>query len=154
MKTHDSILVVEDNEDDIFLMRRALKNAHIVNPLVVLEDGLEALNYLAGAGMYADREKYPMPAIVFLDLKLPIKDGFEVLKWIRANPSLDSLIVVVLTSSNEPSDVKTAYGLGANSYLVKPPTVAQLLDMAKSFKWYWLQFNEFAPAGPASAAVV
>ena len=146
MTTSSAILLVEDSEDDVFLMQRALKSAGISNPLHVVEDGQRAIDYLTGAGDYTDRSAHPLPAIVFLDLKLPIKGGFEVLQWIRTNPALQNLVVVVLTSSNEPSDLKRAYGLGANSYVVKPPTSTQLLDLAKAFKWYWLEFNEFSHA--------
>lgn len=143
MTTSGVILLVEDNEDDVFLMRRALKSAGIVNALQVVEDGQQAIDYLSGTGEYADRGKFPLPAIVFLDLKLPIKGGFDVLEWVRKQNDLEALVVVVLTSSNEPSDLKNAYRLGANSYVVKPPTSTQLLDLAKAFKWYWLEFNQF-----------
>jgi CheY-like chemotaxis protein len=149
MTTNRSILLVEDNEDDVFLMKRALKGALISNPLTVVEDGQQAVEYLSGQGKYADREQYPFPAIVFLDLKLPIKAGLDVLAWIRQQSDFDNLVVLVLTSSNEPSDLKKAYGLGANSYLVKPPTADQLLDLAKAFKWYWLEFNRYET--PSSA---
>ncbi|MDB6039827.1 MAG: putative response regulator, CheY [Verrucomicrobiales bacterium] len=143
MSTTNSILLIEDNEDDVFLMKRALKGAGITNQLRVLEDGQRAIDYFSGLGEFADRDQYPIPAIVFLDLKLPIKMGLDVLAWIRAREEFASLVVVVLTSSNESSDVKRAYGLGANSYVVKPPTADQLLDLAKAFKWYWLEFNRF-----------
>ena len=143
MTTNRAILLVEDNEDDVFLMKRSLKAAGIVNPLYVVDDGQQAVDYLSGAGNYADRDNYPLPALVFLDLKLPLKSGLEVLAWIRQQPEFENLVVLVLTSSNEPSDLKRAYGLGANSYLVKPPTATQLLDLAKAFKWYWLEFNRF-----------
>ena len=154
MTTGRSILLVEDNEDDVFLMTRALKGAHIVNPLHSVDDGQQAIDYLAGNGPFADREKHPFPAIVFLDLKLPLKSGLEVLQWIRNQSQFENLIVLVLTSSNEPSDLKRAYSLGANSYLVKPPTAVQLLELAKAFKWYWLEFNRFedtpTPSAPAA----
>jgi CheY-like chemotaxis protein len=143
MTTDRAILLAEDNEDDIFLMQRALKGAHIANPLHIVEDGQQAIDYLAGRGQFADREKHPFPAIVFLDLKLPLKSGLEVLEWIREQPELRNLVVLILTSSSEPSDLRRAYHLGANSYLVKPPTVNQLLDLAKAFKWYWLEFNRY-----------
>ena len=146
MTTTAAILLVEDNEDDIFLMKRALKTAGIINQLCVVEDGQQATDYLEGQGDYADRETYPLPAIVFLDLKLPLKGGLQVLEWIRKQPALENLVIVVLTSSNEPSDLRAAYRLGANSYVVKPPTAGQLLDMAKAFKWYWLEFNRFETA--------
>jgi CheY-like chemotaxis protein len=146
MTTHASILLVEDNEDDVFLMRRALKGAGIVNPLQVVEDGQQAVDYLSNSGNYIDRSACPRPAVVFLDLKLPELMGLEVLAWIRSQPHLAEVVVVVLTSSNEPSDLKAAYRLGANSYVVKPPTADQLLEMAKAFKWYWLEFNKFHEA--------
>jgi CheY-like chemotaxis protein len=150
-KTTGAILLVEDNEDDIFLMERAIKGAAITNPIFVVEDGQAALDYLSGHAQYRDRSTYPLPAIVFLDLKLPMLRGHDVLAWIRQQPHLENIVVVVLTSSNEPHDLKEAYRLGANSYVVKPPTAEQLLELAKAFKWYWLEFNEFQPA-LASAA--
>lgn len=141
MTTAGAILLVEDNEDDIFLMKRALKSAEIKNPVITLEDGQQAIDYLSGVEPYTDRSKHPLPVLVFLDLKLPIVKGHEVLAWIRSQPELKNTIVVVLTSSNEQSDLKKAYGLGANSYVVKPPTAQQLTELAKAFKWYWLEFN-------------
>jgi len=141
---NQSLLLVEDNEHDVFLMKRALKQAEIHNPLYVVGDGEQAIDYLSGNGEFSDRESYPFPALVFLDLKLPFKSGHEVLEWIRGEAELDELVVVVLTSSDEPSDIARAYKLGANSYLVKPPSLEQLRDLAKSFKWYWLKYNQFA----------
>jgi CheY-like chemotaxis protein len=146
MTTKRALLLVEDNEDDVFLMQRALKEAAVINPLFVAQDGQEAMDYLGGDGKYRDRAEYPLPAVVFLDLKLPYKSGHEVLAWIRQRKELDSLVVVVLTSSNEPNDLNKSYALGANSYLVKPPTPDQLLDLAKAFKWYWLKYNRFEEA--------
>ena len=143
MTTTRALMLVEDNEDDVFLMKRALRGAHVINPLVVAEDGQEAVDYLAGAGKFADRSNYPLPAVVFLDLKLPFISGHDVLKWIRQQKDLDSLVVIVLTSSNEASDLSRCYALGANSYVVKPPTPEQLEDLAKAFKWYWLEYNQF-----------
>ncbi len=143
MKTAGAILLVEDNEDDVFLMERALKGARITNPLLIVEDGQSAIDYLSGEGKYSDRTAFPIPSIVFLDLKIPIVRGHDVLAWIRSNEVLENVVVVVLTSSSEPRDLKEAYRLGANSYVVKPPTAEQLLELAKAFKWYWLTFNEF-----------
>jgi CheY-like chemotaxis protein len=151
MKTSGAILLVEDNEDDVFLMQRAIKLAHIANPMLVVEDGQQAIDYLSGVGEYSDRARFPLPSIVFLDLKLPILRGHDVLAWIRSQSYLENLIVVVLTSSSEPSDLKEAYRLGANSYVVKPPTAEQLLELAKAFRWYWLQFNEFDSPGAIPA---
>jgi len=143
MPASSPILLVEDNEDDVFLMRRALKEASVQPPLQVVEDGQQAIDYLCGTGQYADRALYPLPLVVFLDLKLPLRSGHEVLQWIRAQPLFESLVVVVLTSSDEPKDVSRCYQLGANSYIVKPPTSEQLNDLAKAFKWYWLEYNRF-----------
>jgi CheY-like chemotaxis protein len=143
MTTNRAILLVEDNEDDVFLMKRALQGARVVNPLHVVEDGQEAVDYLGGNGKFADRDTYPLPAVVFLDLKLPYISGHDVLAWIRRQKELESLVVIVLTSSNEASDLSRCYALGANSYLVKPPTPDQLEGLAKAFKWYWLEYNQF-----------
>jgi CheY-like chemotaxis protein len=142
-----TILLAEDNEDDVFLMKRALAQAGIRNPVFVLEDGQEAVDYLAGAGAYVERSKFPFPVIMFLDLKMPRKSGLEVLKWVRASENFKALVVVVLTSSEEPADISRAYREGANSYLVKPPTGEELLKLAKSFKFYWLELNCFE-SGP------
>lgn len=143
MTTDKPILIVEDNEDDVFLMKRALKGAEVKNTLCVATDGQQAIDYLSGTGVYRDRQTYPLPAVIFLDLKLPFKSGHEVLEWIRQQNFLKETIVIVLTSSNQPVDLGKCYALGANSYLVKPPTTEQLLDMAKAFKWYWLEHNRF-----------
>src|SRR4051812_47502630 len=143
MAISGTILLVEDNEDDVVLMKRALKEASINNVLMVVDNGEDAVKYLEGRGAFSDRNKCPLPSVVFLDLKLPLRSGHEVLAWVRQQPALQSLVVVVLTASDEPSDIKRCYQLGANSYLVKPPTAAQLLDLAKAFKWYWLKHNRF-----------
>ena len=145
MTSRASILLVEDSEDDVFLMKRALKAANIGNPMHVVEDGQEAVNFLNNAANSNDAES-ELPAVVFLDLKLPVMMGLEVLGWIRSQPSTAHLIVVVLTSSNEPSDLKEAYRLGANSYLVKPPGPDQLLDLARAQKWDWIKNASPKPA--------
>jgi CheY-like chemotaxis protein len=141
MNSH-TILLVEDNEDDVFLMKRALRVAGITNPLQIVEDGQAAIDYLAGAGAYADRARHPLPMIVFLDLKLPYKTGHDVLEWIRRQPHLEMLVVIVLTSSNEKVDLERAYRLGANSFVVKPPTTALLQKLVESFKLWWLTHNQ------------
>jgi DNA-binding response OmpR family regulator len=105
---------------------------------------LQMANRQSINGEFNDRDQYPFPALVFLDLKLPFNSGHDVLAWIRDEAALVELVVVILTSSDEPSDIERAYKLGANSYLVKPPSLVQLRDLAKSFKWYWLQYNQFA----------
>jgi CheY-like chemotaxis protein len=132
-----AVLLIEDNEDDIFLMRRALKKLEVNLPLQVAKDGQEAIDYLDGKGKFFDRVLYPMPSLIFLDLKLPYVHGFEVLSWIRQQDSLQKLPVVVLTSSPEERDRQRAHELGARAYLVKPPdremllTALQLLDAAQ-----------------------
>jgi CheY-like chemotaxis protein len=136
------LLLVEDNEDDAFLMKRSLKAADVAQPLHVAKDGQQAIDYLAGRGAYADRERYPLPSVVFLDLKLPFKSGHEVLAWIRNQRELAQIVVVVLSSSNQPSDVEEAYRLGANSYVVKPAATEQLIAWAAAFKHYWIDFNQ------------
>jgi CheY-like chemotaxis protein len=143
MTTDRAILLVEDNEDDVFLMKRALKAATVANPLFVVENGQAAVDYLSGVDKFKDRGAFPIPSIVFLDLKLPLISGHDVLAWIRRQKELESLVVVVLTSSNEQQDLQRCYQLGANSYVVKPPTAEQLEDLAKAFKLYWLVFNRF-----------
>ena len=132
---------MEDNVDDAFFMKQALVDAEITNPLHLVEDGQEAIDYLLGTSAYSDRTKYPLPMVVFLDLKLPMKSGHEVLAWIRSRPEFEKLVVIVLTSSNEPVDLNKSYKLGANSYVVKPPTSQQLLDLAEAFKLWWLRHN-------------
>lgn len=150
MNSH-TILLVEDNEDDAFFMQNALREAGIANPLKVIEDGRRAVEYLAGNGEYADRTAYPLPMIVFLDLKLPYKSGHEVLEWIRQQPQFAKLIVIVLTSSSEPVDLNRAYRAGANSYVVKPPTPEELTTLANSFSLWWLKQNTVGGGiGPGS----
>ncbi len=124
-----TILLVEDNEDDVFLMQRALMSAKLDIPMQVSRDGQEALDYLQGTGKFSDRVAHPMPALVFLDLKLPYVHGFEVLSWIRGESSLKELPVVVLTSSSEDRDRTRAEELGARGYLVKPPTADMIRDV-------------------------
>lgn len=128
-----SILLVEDNEDDVFLMERALKEANILMPLRAVEHGQEAIDYLSGEGEFADRTQFPIPSIVFLDLKMPLTSGQEVLEWMRQQPEFRSTTVVMLTSSEEQVDLNRAYKLGCDSYLVKPPKAQQLLGVMKAF---------------------
>lgn len=132
-----TILLVEDNADDVFFMRRALKKAGIAALLQVVEDGQEAIHYLSGQGDYSDRQKAPLPSLVLLDLKMPRKSGLEVLEWVRRQPELGGLVVIVLTSSRQSKDVAAAARLGANSFLVKPPNVDELTDLMTVVLRYW-----------------
>ena len=120
-----TILLVEDERNDVFLLQYAFETAGIANPLQVVEDGQEAVEYLAGNGKYGDREQYPLPCLVLLDLKLPVKSGHDVLRWIQHQRALQPLIVIVLSSSREDDDVNAAYTLGARSYLVKPLSMTE-----------------------------
>lgn len=140
-----SVLLVEDDANDVLLVQRAFRKAGAIAPMHVVNDGQAAMDYLNGSGAYANRIAHPLPALVLLDLKLPRKSGHEVLTWLRAQPALKRTPVVVLTSSKESMDVNRAYDLGANSYLVKPVAFADLLNMAQTLDLYWLQLNE-APA--------
>ena len=133
MDMERALLLVEDNDNDVILMKRALKIAQVKNPLHVVEDGQKAIDYLSGTGLYADRAAHPRPGLVFLDLKLPFKSGHEVLGWIRQQPHLADLAVVILTSSNQPSDLQEAYRLKANSYVTKPASPEQLAELVKAF---------------------
>lgn len=143
------ILLVEDDQNDAFFLQYAFEAAGVDNPLQVVADGQEALNYLSGKGRYTDRRRFPLPCLVLLDLKLPVKMGTDVLRWIRRQPHLSNLLVVVLTSSSDISDVDSAYECGAQSYLVKPLSLEKRLDMARAIKSYWLDLNEFPSlAGP------
>jgi len=135
--------LVEDEPNDVFFLKHAFEQADIQNPLQVVEDGQKAIDYLGGNGNYSDRDRFPFPALVLLDLKLPIRMGLEVLRWLQSQPSLAALIVVILSSANNPRDVEEAYRLGARSYLVKPASVKERLKMAEAIKAYWLELNEF-----------
>jgi CheY-like chemotaxis protein len=141
----NTILLVDDNEDDVYALKRALKKAGIANPIRVVTDGQQALDYLTGVGEYAKREQHPIPFIVFLDLKLPYFDGFEVLTRMRQEPALNSVIVVILTGSDETKDHQRAYALGARSYLVKPPTASDVLQLMESMQSYWTRDRETGP---------
>lgn len=139
-----TILLVEDDPNDVLLIRRALRRATIPNPIEVVSDGEAAVAYLAGRGTYADRTAHPLPALMLLDLKLPRRSGFEVLEWLRQQPGLRRLRVVVFTSSGLAADIRRAYELGANSYLVKPLEFDALQDMLQALGAYWLTLSEKA----------
>ena len=138
----ETILAIEDNDDDVALISRAFRKATITNRLQFVSDGEQALEYLKGEGQFADRQQSPLPSLILLDLKLPRKSGLEVLAWIRGQPVLRRIPVVVLTSSKQSTDLERAYDLGVNSYLVKPVAFDDLLEMIKALKLYWIRFNE------------
>lgn len=142
MKSYDStILLAEDDPGDVFRIERAFRKAYTNVCLEIVSDGEQAIQYLSGQAPYQDRERYPLPALVLLDLKLPRYSGFEVLTWLRQTSNLKNLPVVVLTSSDQQADIERAYELGANSYLTKPPNPTTLLEMVQALGLYWLMFN-------------
>lgn len=146
------LLLIEDDENDVFFMQRAMKDSGLTNPLHVVTDGQEAIDYLSGAGSFADRQQHPLPSLIFLDLKLPRRGGFDVLTWLREREPFASLVVLVLTTSAEERDLLRAYRLGANAYLVKPPTPVQLTRLLDSVRAFWFTQNEFAPGPPEGDA--
>ena len=142
---YKTILLVEDNQSDINLTKRAFEKGHITNNLVVAEDGQEALDYIFGNGNYANRDISQLPTLILLDLKLPKVSGLEVLKRIRAAEIIKRLPVVILTSSKEDEDVAASYDLGVNSYIRKPIDFNQFVEAIKYLGLYWLVINEPPP---------
>ncbi len=132
------ILLVEDNDDDAFITSRAFNSAQIHVTIKRTEDGQSAIDYLSGAGPYADRALYPLPDIILLDLKLPHKTGLDVLKWVREHPVLHPMVILVLTSSSERADVEAAYQLHVNAYVVKPTSMNHMVDIARQIHSFWL----------------
>jgi len=145
------ILLVEDREDDVVLLRRSFEKAAIANPVQVVKDGEDAIAYLSGTGRFSAREEFPLPELVLLDLKLPKLDGFEVLRWIRTQPALSGLRVVVLTSSNNLRDMNLAYALGANSFLVKPSDLKEYVELSNFLNDYWFVLSKAPQASRAGA---
>jgi CheY-like chemotaxis protein len=135
------VLYAEDEEDDVFFLQRAFEGAGVLNPLIVVPSGLMSIDYLSGGGQYANRAEYPLPCLALLDLKMPEKSGLEVLKWIRSQPSICDLPVIILTSSTQEADIHRAYLQGANGFLVKPGRPDELLVMVRAIKDYWLLQN-------------
>jgi CheY-like chemotaxis protein len=138
------ILVADDSEDDLLLIRRAFKKANISNPLHTVQSGDDAIAYLSGERKYANRAEYPLPDLFLLDLKMPGINGFEVLRWLRQHPGLQPLRVVVLTSSDHIRDVNLAYVLGANSFMLKPMDFEDFVELSRVLHEHWL-FKSKAP---------
>ena len=134
------ILLAEDDENDVLLMKRAFSQAHIQNPLYVVQDGEEAIAYFKGEGAFSNRAEYPLPDLLLLDLNMPRVNGFEVLTWIRQQPGLSALRVLVLTSSDHMRDVNQAYRLGANSFLIKPHDFEDFVHLSKLMQ-FWLRVS-------------
>ncbi len=140
-----TILLVEDNPSDVELTKRALQKEHILNEIIVAEDGQEALDYLFATGKHSGRDLSQMPTLILLDLKLPRVDGLEVLKQIRADERTRRLLVVILTSSREEQDLIKGYNLGVNSYICKPVDFNQFVEAVRYLGLYWLVINETPP---------
>lgn len=131
-------LLVEDNESDVILIQRAFVTAKILNPLFIVNSAEDAMAYLAGAGRYNNRDEFPLPGLILLDLKLPGLDGFDFLRWLRQQPGIHSLRVVVLSSSDHVRDIDQAYKVGANSFLVKPVDFERFVEVSLALNGYWI----------------
>ena len=151
MLDHVTILLAEDDRNDIQLMRHALARANIPNPVMIVEDGQAVVDYLAGKAAYADRAKFPLPGLMLLDLKMPWMDGFDVLLWLRRHREFDSLPVVVLTSSKLQTDIDRSRQMGVYDYRVKPIGFADLVKLLDDVRHCWLdeRFNRFPSVLPA-----
>lgn len=142
MNARHTILLVDDSENDRFLMRTAFKKAEFNISLQEVRNGEEAIAYLKGDAPYSDRNKFPLPAVMLLDLNIPMKNGFEVLTWVRAQAGLKRLSIVVLTASTRTEDIDRAFDSGANSFLVKPGSLEALVAMIRCLR-DWIQINHF-----------
>ena len=147
------ILLADDSDDDVFLIRRTLQTANIINPLRVVHDGEQALAYLKGEPPYHDREAYPLPELLLLDLKMPRVDGFQVLAWLRQQPEWRKLPVAVLTSSTDVRDANAAFALGANSFLIKPMDFMRFAEFAQAMAGSWLWVSQVPANGAPPASV-
>jgi len=149
-----TLLLVEDGEVETFLVQRALDRIGSPCSFQVVKNGDQAIDYLAGLGQYADRQAYPLPAVILLDLVMPGRNGHQVLQWIRAQPGLKALPVIIFTSSVQVEDAKAAYGSGANDYCLKPDNVEGLRQILARIAKKWLEPDapapQSAPARPPS----
>lgn len=152
MKTNHSILLVEDDADDVYFISRALRGSGVEMPLEVANNGQAAIEVLSRAGDPGQLTAVPTPCLVLLDLNLPHKSGLEVLKWIRRESYFKNIIVIVLTSSTSDDDMHQAYALGANSYLIKPSDATKLAELGHFLKGYWFGWNQFPSARTTVAA--
>lgn len=137
------MLVAEDRAEDIEILKLAFKKAQVHLTLRFVQNGAEVIEYLKGEGRFANRAEYPMPRLLLLDLKMPLKNGFDVLEWLRSEPGLRRLLVIAFTSSELPQDINCAFDLGANSYLVKPGKFEKLQEIARALETYWFKLNRF-----------
>ena len=140
------VLVAEDDDGDYFLFQRAVTKASFAHPMFRVTDGQAAVDYLAGSNPFSDRLAYPFPSLLLLDLKMPLKHGFDVLRWLRTEAPVNCRLLptLLLSSSNRPDDVELGYQLGANGFLTKPTSTEGLVDMIRSIEAYWVNHNSFS----------
>ena len=144
MNANQTILLVDDSEDDTVLMKHACQAAQFKPSVQTVSNGAEAIAYLKGEGSYADRGKFPLPTVMLLDLNMPKVSGFDVLTWVRMQPGLKRLSIIVFSASSRPEDVERTFDLGVNSYLVKPGSVAELIALMCCLR-DWLEYNHLPP---------
>ena len=137
-----TILIVDDDENDIFFAKRAFTEINVHCTFQILKNGQETVDYLAGHGEYANREKFPLPMMILMDLKMPIMDGFQVLAWLRGRPGIKVIPTIVFSSSDLPTDITRAYELGANSFISKPVSFDSLVEVMKVIRRYWFETVE------------
>ena len=134
-----TILIAEDNQDDAFFLERACRKIGLKNPVQILTDGAEVIDYLKAAGKYENRSEYPFPSVMFIDVKMPRVNGFEVLKWLQENQHCKVIPTMMFSSSEQPEDVDRAYQLGANAYLVKPNLIEHLHTKLRLAQQFWAE---------------
>ncbi|HZV36049.1 MAG TPA: response regulator [Verrucomicrobiae bacterium] len=140
---HQPILLAEDSAEDAYFIRRAFEKAQVTNRIEVVPDGQQALAYLRGLGQYADRDRFPFPVLVLLDMKMPGMDGMQTLAEIRKDPELKRLVVIFLTSANQESEINLAFDQRVNAYLVKSSNLERMAEACERLKNYWLLQNHF-----------
>jgi CheY-like chemotaxis protein len=143
-------MVVDDSDNDLLLMRRAFAKAGFDLPYQMVNGGDEAISYLCGDGKYADRDRFPLPTVILLDLNMPGTSGFDVIRWVRGHRSFQHLCIVILSASMRKEDVETSFDMGANSFLVKPADLLELIELMKTLRT-WLHVDQFAAVPEALA---
>ena len=149
MSGHTTILVADDDQNDVFFLRRAFQKSGVNHAVIAVSDGQQAIDYLQGEADYGDRARYPVPVLLLLDLKMPKVDGLEVLRQLKGDETLKRIPVVMLTSSREETDLVKSYRLGANAYVVKPVGFEQFADAIRQLGIFWAVLNEPPPDGNA-----
>lgn len=142
MKSERCVLLAEDDANDVLLLKLAFEEVDIHNPIYVVNDGQEAIDYLSGEAKFSDRNKFPFPSLLILDLKMPRKTGIDVLQWLAKEEAVRCLPTIMLSSSTHPGDIEKAYRLGVNAFVVKSPGIAERMEFAKIIKKFWLTVNE------------